>query len=224
MIIKIRLVSYLHWCHSQSSIIESPSHRWKALRQKPLSYHSRNHPQITASTNLLPQLAGNTYSEHHHFSPVVEKETADERIRGPLPGVHALRVRWQALWRQPRSWMVPPLQLLSGYPHLKSYSSIPPSPSGGQSSLQGPLFPILSVLQLQRFPWPHLRDFHSIFIFHSCSGIISKTLLPDPSVLSKQELSRTDNNAPRHGDTNMFHLHYSTTNYRNVVNSLKQIL
>lgn len=84
MIIKISLVLYLHWCHSQPSIIESPSHRWKALRQKPLSYHSRNHSQITARTNLLPQLAENTYSEHHHLSLVVEKETA-KRMRGPLP-------------------------------------------------------------------------------------------------------------------------------------------
>lgn len=85
MIIKIRLVSYLHWCHSQSSIIESPSHRWKALRQKPLSCPSRNDSQITARTNLLPQLAENTYSEHHHLSPVAQKETALERMRGPLP-------------------------------------------------------------------------------------------------------------------------------------------
>ena len=65
MIIKIGLVSHLHWCHPQSSIVEHFSHRQKALRPKPLRCHSRNDFQITARTNLLPQLAENTHSEHH---------------------------------------------------------------------------------------------------------------------------------------------------------------
>lgn len=179
----------------------------RGTETKPTELSLQKRLPKAARTNLLPQLAENTYSEHHHLSPVVEKKTAFERRKGLLPRCSRSQSKVAGL--------VKTATFLDSSSSLATLRLSPPEillqhttqslrrttlPSG--SSLPYSLCAVASKIALAPPP-----RFSLHLHFHFCSGIIAKTLLPDPSVLSKQELSRTDNTAPKQGATNMFHLH-----------------
>ena len=97
----------------------------------------------------------------------------------------------------------PPLQPVSGSSHLPSYPTLHPV-------LREDNDPFLSACLLhylcavaERSHRTHLQELYSICLFLLLSGLISKNLPPDPSVLSKQESLRTDSNIPKQRAVNI---------------------
>lgn len=151
----------------------------------------------------LATLVGRKHSDYHHQGPRVENETSWGRTRLTSRGSHSQQDRPSKNHRflgssTSRFLSSAALRLF----HLESVFIIHPAPQGGDNPVSVPIFSILSGW-LSDPPIPTSK-ISIIFSFLLLSGIISKNIPPDPSVLSNQEPLRTDSNAPKQGSANIF--------------------